>query len=220
MIFMQARTVAEDIIATVKLMAESGLPCYDRGAPIDNLRTRFHLEMSDQQAAAFMLQTINDAYDKVSLLLQHRDLGWMKYQCLSNRSPIIWCSHHYAIHENPSTARRYSTCLYPIVFNNNLSASMLRKRATQPMGIHEYNNSVDRPYGHQELPLLYMHPLVARFTHPWGLCAFKACFSEMCMCPYKYRTSLKSWTWVLRSENCGHWFVIYIADGEQIHNCT
>lgn len=62
---MQARGVAEGIIATVALMAESGLPCYGRGRPVENLRKRFHLEMSDSQAAAFMRATIRDAYDKV-----------------------------------------------------------------------------------------------------------------------------------------------------------
>jgi hypothetical protein len=46
---LQARTVAEPIIATVSLMAESGLPCFSRGAPIANLRNRFHLEMNDAQ---------------------------------------------------------------------------------------------------------------------------------------------------------------------------
>lgn len=60
--------MAEGIIATVQLMSESGLPCYGRGHPIPNLRKRFHLEMSDAQAAAFMRNTINDAYDKVNPL--------------------------------------------------------------------------------------------------------------------------------------------------------
>lgn len=46
---LQARTVAEPIIATVSLMAESGLPCFSRGAPVANLRNRFHLEMNDAQ---------------------------------------------------------------------------------------------------------------------------------------------------------------------------
>lgn len=46
-------------------MAQSGLPCYGRGRPVENLRKRFHLEMSDAQAAAFMRATIRDAYDKV-----------------------------------------------------------------------------------------------------------------------------------------------------------
>lgn len=64
----QARTIAEGVIAAVALMAQSGLPCYGRGQPIENLRRRFHLEMSDKQAAAFMRATINDAYDKVPAL--------------------------------------------------------------------------------------------------------------------------------------------------------
>ena len=59
----QARTVAESIIATVNLMSASDLPCYSRGAPLANLRKRFHLEMSDAQAAAFMRKAINNAYD-------------------------------------------------------------------------------------------------------------------------------------------------------------
>lgn len=52
-------------MSTVSLMANSGLPCYGRGAPVENLRKRFHLEMSDRQAAAFMRSTIDDAYAKV-----------------------------------------------------------------------------------------------------------------------------------------------------------
>ena len=46
-------------------MADSGLPCYGRGAPVANLRQRFHLELSDGQAAAFMRAAVSDAYDKV-----------------------------------------------------------------------------------------------------------------------------------------------------------
>jgi hypothetical protein len=64
-LLMQARGVAEGIIATVSLMASSGLPCFGRGQPLPNLRKRFHLELSDSQAAAFMRRTIRDAYDKV-----------------------------------------------------------------------------------------------------------------------------------------------------------
>ena len=59
-----ARTIAEPIIATVSLMAESGLPCFGRGAPVENLRRRFHLEMNEGQAAEFMRGTIEDAYQK------------------------------------------------------------------------------------------------------------------------------------------------------------
>lgn len=51
----QARTVAEPIIATVSLMADSGLPCFSRGAPVANLRNRFHLEMNDAQVGFWVL---------------------------------------------------------------------------------------------------------------------------------------------------------------------
>ena len=53
-------------MASVSLMQDSGLPCFGRGRPIPNLRQRFHLEMSEREAAAFFRRTILDAYDKVS----------------------------------------------------------------------------------------------------------------------------------------------------------
>lgn len=62
---LQARSVAEGILATVALMQDSGLPCFGRGQPLPNLRKRFHLEMTEAKAAAFMRSTILDAYDKV-----------------------------------------------------------------------------------------------------------------------------------------------------------
>lgn len=65
---MQARSVAEGILATVALMQDSRLPCFGRGAPIPNLRKRFHLDMTEAKAAAFMRSTILDAYDKVRSL--------------------------------------------------------------------------------------------------------------------------------------------------------
>ena len=52
----QARSVAEGIVATVELMALSGLPCFGRGAPVANLRARLHLEMNQRQAATHMRQ--------------------------------------------------------------------------------------------------------------------------------------------------------------------
>ena len=66
---LQARGVAEGIVASVSLMQDSGLPCFGRGRPIPNLRQRFHLEMSEREAAAFFRRTILDAYDKVGRAL-------------------------------------------------------------------------------------------------------------------------------------------------------
>lgn len=62
--YLTARSIAEDIVATVAMMVPSQLPCFSRGNPIESLRERFHLEMSDAEAATFMKGLIADAYDK------------------------------------------------------------------------------------------------------------------------------------------------------------
>lgn len=79
--YLVARTVAEPIIATVALMADSGLPCFGRGAPVANLRHRFRLDLSERQAAQFMRDMIAEAYDRWST-------GFYDYiQALQNRIP-------------------------------------------------------------------------------------------------------------------------------------
>jgi len=68
--FLCARAMAEDIVAVVGLMSESGLPCYTgapawrRGTPVENMRARFRLDLTDRQAARFFRKVIYDAYDK------------------------------------------------------------------------------------------------------------------------------------------------------------
>ncbi|KAI3446087.1 hypothetical protein Pfo_002752 [Paulownia fortunei] len=62
--FLAARRYMDGIINTVLLMMDSGLPCFSRGDPIGNLRKRFHPEMSDREAANFMIRTCTDAYNK------------------------------------------------------------------------------------------------------------------------------------------------------------
>ena len=62
--FLAARGAAAPIIAAIALMSESGLPCYGYGDPVRRLRDRFHLELTDAQAAAFFRGATLDAYDK------------------------------------------------------------------------------------------------------------------------------------------------------------
>lgn len=62
--YLAARNATEEIVATVSMMLPSELPCFSRGRPIENLRRRFHQEMSDPEAADFMRGLIRDAYDK------------------------------------------------------------------------------------------------------------------------------------------------------------
>ncbi|XP_076884708.1 phosphatidylinositol 4-kinase alpha 1-like isoform X2 [Bidens hawaiensis] len=64
--YLAARRYMDGIINTVLMMVESGLPCFSRGDPIGNLRKRFNPEMSERQAANFMIRTCADAYDKWS----------------------------------------------------------------------------------------------------------------------------------------------------------
>ncbi|KAI8532956.1 hypothetical protein RHMOL_Rhmol11G0258500 [Rhododendron molle] len=62
--YLAARRYMDGIINTVLLMIDSGLPCFSRGDPIGNLRKRFHPEMSEREAAIFMIRTCTDAYNK------------------------------------------------------------------------------------------------------------------------------------------------------------
>ncbi|RAL49359.1 hypothetical protein DM860_012792 [Cuscuta australis] len=64
--YLAARRYKDEIINTVLLMKDSGLPCFSRGDPIGNLRKRFHPEMSEREAAAFMIRTCVDAYNKLT----------------------------------------------------------------------------------------------------------------------------------------------------------
>ncbi|CAH9124376.1 unnamed protein product [Cuscuta epithymum] len=62
--YLAARCYMDGIINTVVMMLDSGLPCFSRGDPVGNLRKRFHPEMSEREAANFMIRTCNDAYNK------------------------------------------------------------------------------------------------------------------------------------------------------------
>lgn len=62
--YLAARRHMEGIVNTVLMMVDSGLPCFSRGDPIGNLRKRFHPEMSEREAANFMIRTCTDAYNK------------------------------------------------------------------------------------------------------------------------------------------------------------
>ncbi|KAJ7978384.1 phosphatidylinositol 4-kinase alpha 1-like [Quillaja saponaria] len=62
--YLAARHHMDGIINTILLMLDSGLPCFSRGDPIGNLRKRFHPEMSEREAANFMIRVCTDAYNK------------------------------------------------------------------------------------------------------------------------------------------------------------
>ncbi|KAI4318629.1 hypothetical protein MLD38_032306 [Melastoma candidum] len=62
--YLAARRHMDGIIYTVLMMVDSGLPCFSRGDPIGNLRKRFRPELTEREAANFMIRTCTDAYNK------------------------------------------------------------------------------------------------------------------------------------------------------------
>ena len=62
--FLAARTIAEPIITCVALMKHSGLPCFERGDAVKNIRNRFHLDKSEKQVAAHIRSVVDNAYCK------------------------------------------------------------------------------------------------------------------------------------------------------------
>ncbi|CAF1929406.1 unnamed protein product, partial [Brassica napus] len=61
--YLAAHRYMEGIIITVEMMVGSGLPCFSRGDPIEKLRKRFHSEMSEREAAHFMIHVCTDFYN-------------------------------------------------------------------------------------------------------------------------------------------------------------
>ncbi|KAK4424153.1 Phosphatidylinositol 4-kinase alpha 1 [Sesamum alatum] len=62
--YLAARRNMNGILSTVLMMLDSGLPCFSRGDPIGNLRKRFRPEMSEREAANYMIRICTDAYNK------------------------------------------------------------------------------------------------------------------------------------------------------------
>ncbi|KAK4341378.1 hypothetical protein RND71_039879 [Anisodus tanguticus] len=60
--YLAARLHMDEIINTASMMLDSGLPCFSRGDPIGNLWKRFHPEMSEREAANYMIHACSDAY--------------------------------------------------------------------------------------------------------------------------------------------------------------
>eukprot|EP00834_Sanchytrium_tribonematis_P004946 NODE_270_length_11220_cov_0.981387.p10 type:complete len:104 gc:universal NODE_270_length_11220_cov_0.981387:6174-6485(+) len=61
--FLACRPFADDIVDTVRLMADSGLPCFKGTNTISKLRSRFKLELNEREAAIFMIDVIDKSYE-------------------------------------------------------------------------------------------------------------------------------------------------------------
>lgn len=63
--FLAIRPHAEQIINTVELMLETGLPSFKGEPTIKRLRDRFVLNMNERQAAEWMMSVIKNAHENV-----------------------------------------------------------------------------------------------------------------------------------------------------------
>jgi len=63
--FLAIRPFAEQIIDTVQLMLDTGLPSFKGEPTIRRLRDRFALNLNERQAAEFMMGIIRNAHENV-----------------------------------------------------------------------------------------------------------------------------------------------------------
>ncbi|CAA7271519.1 unnamed protein product [Cyclocybe aegerita] len=79
--FLAIRPYAEQIIGTVQLMLDSGLPSFKGEPTIRRLRDRFALHLNERQAADYMMGIIRNAHENV------RSTAYDEFQRLQNGIP-------------------------------------------------------------------------------------------------------------------------------------
>lgn len=63
--FLAIRPHAEQIVNTVQLMLDTGLPSFKGEPTIRRLKDRFALQLNDRQAAEYMMSIIRNAHENV-----------------------------------------------------------------------------------------------------------------------------------------------------------
>lgn len=63
--FLAIRPHAEQLINTVQLMLDTGLPSFKGEPTMKRLRDRFALGLNERQAAEFMMSTVRNAHENV-----------------------------------------------------------------------------------------------------------------------------------------------------------
>ncbi|CCJ30225.1 unnamed protein product [Pneumocystis jirovecii] len=79
--FFACRPYAENIIECVTLMLDSGLPCFKGATTINNLRSRFHLDLEDHEVARTVIKLINSSYEN------RRTVIYDQFQSITNGIP-------------------------------------------------------------------------------------------------------------------------------------
>lgn len=105
--FLAIRPYADQIVDTVQLMLDTGLPSFKGEPTIRRLRERFALQLNERQAADYMMGIIRNAHENV------RSNAYDEFQRVSRRVSILWaltCSNHFLV------ASKWSVFVYKILF--------------------------------------------------------------------------------------------------------
>jgi len=97
--FLAVRPYAEQIINTIQLMLDTGLPSFKGEATIRRLKDRFTLHLNDRQAAEFMMGIIRNAHENV------RSTAYDEFQRVS-----IGFRHHDLAHPSSPVTKWYVKC--------------------------------------------------------------------------------------------------------------
>lgn len=105
--FLVARQYSEEIIHLVTLMLDSGLPCFKGQTTINNLRDRFHLKLTEQQAAQEMLHLISQShqnrrtvvYDVFQKAVSSRFTSKLTYRPTAFHTDTCQMFHHAAMYQ-------------------------------------------------------------------------------------------------------------------------
>lgn len=90
--FLALRPHAEQIIGTVRLMLDTGLPSFKGEGTIKRLRERFVLQYNERQAAEWMLSVVRNAHENI------RSTAYDEFQrvslCLSSSATTLMLRNH------------------------------------------------------------------------------------------------------------------------------
>ena len=107
--FLAIRPYAEQIIDTIQLMLDSGLPSFKGESTIRRLRDRFSLNMNERQAADFMMGIIRNAHENVRSTV-YDEFQRVSLFCFTGRSLIYFTT---------STAPKWFVLLFHVYSSRN-----------------------------------------------------------------------------------------------------
>lgn len=106
--FLAIRPYADQLVSTVHLMLETGLPSFKGEPTIRRLRDRFALGLNERQAAEWMMSVIKNAHENV------RSTAYDEFQ----RVRFLFCSRRRFADRDLITAAKWYVGVYLLVVHS------------------------------------------------------------------------------------------------------